>query len=327
MHLVRQRLFWRWLLAVILLTASFGLFSLHAQSKREPASRQSRPLYVNLEQALDTLSHAEIAREEAALAGNQPTALDQARQQCRTAIKQMLKLDTQVDQLLRTTYTIRPSQRKHTWTIKELESLVRNLKVQIARGYRNQALCYPDGSIDRINSLSLALKQVNEVTRQPLADASVWQARVEQAACLRFNNNTNQAAKLLAQWQTESPPANIASRLLGEQIRLSLSTSDIESALALSKTAEAQATIVPETAEAMLLTLLASQKFAEPTQTVEILRRAQTQVGNIAKQHGHYWQRRAESHLGHAMLTMLDSQDPTLLRLSLIHISEPTRPY
>ncbi|NOZ41281.1 MAG: hypothetical protein GXP24_13800 [Planctomycetes bacterium] len=207
-------------LAVVLLALSVAT-DLYAQ--------QSRPLYQATQQALDTLSRAEIARENS----KRGHSLETVRKQFRLAILQIREIEGKLADLLRQAYQQKPSQRdKDDWTVRELESLARNLKLQLARAYRNQALCYPVASPDRINALSLALEQLPEIITLPLNDASVWQARLEQIVCLRLLKKHSQATKLIERWQSASPPANIASRLANEKIYLDLESGNLTYALA-----------------------------------------------------------------------------------------------
>ncbi len=191
-------------------------------------AQPSRPLYQATQQALDTLARAEIAREE----GKQGGQLQVVRGQFRLAISQFRKIEKKLAILLQEAYQQKPSQRdKNDWTVRELESLARHLKVQLARAYRNQALCYADRSADRMNALHLALEPLRDVVMLQLDDASVWQARVEQIVCLRLLKKHAQAAKLIEHWLGASPPAHIASRLASEKIHLDLDAGNLTYAL------------------------------------------------------------------------------------------------
>lgn len=302
----------RWLVLLLVLLATPAS---RAQNLPSDTRMSSRPLYQSLQQSLDTLSRAEIAVEEARLSASQETKLEAARQQCRRAISQLVAIETKLRELLRETYQIRPSQRaKNSWTLRELESLARNLKVQLARGYRNQALSYPKDSVDRLNSLSLALQQLPEVTMQPLDDASVWRARVEQVVCLRLINRQADATGLITRWQAESPPADIASRLQGERLRIALGEPNLSQARVLideiRKDIQPQA---PETDDAILEAMLTLHEDAQRTPALAYLQDAVRQLQQITKNHGPFWQRRAEMRLGHAMNEHIESDDPRLL--------------
>ncbi len=204
---------------------------LYAQ-KKDASGRgelRSRPLYQATQKALDTLTRAEVAREN----DKHGQQLAAVRKEFRSAIAQFLALETPLADLLRQAYQLRPSQRgKNDWTPRELESLVRNLKVQLARAYRNQALCYPAGSADRVNALSLALEQLGELVTLPLDVASVWQARLEQIVCLRLLKRTSEAKQQIVRWQKASPSAGIALQLADELRNLELESGNLTSALA-----------------------------------------------------------------------------------------------
>jgi len=288
-----------WLLAISPIT------QLYAQSGEtaDKTRLQSRPLYQATQQALDRLTRAEIDREEASLGGQ---SLDSVRKQCRAAISQLRFLETQLTKLLRKSYQQPLSaQAKNSWSVRELESLLRHLKVQQARAYRNQALCYSDASTDRVNALSLALKQLADIVTLPLDDASVWQARIEQVVCLRLLKTNVEAKQQIERWQNASPPAKIASRLTAEALRIDLDQGAIPQALAkvvaLLDDQDSLAVIVPETDDAILEILLAARRRATPELSTHLTQRATRQLQRISAVHGPYWQRRAEVRFGRAL--------------------------
>lgn len=216
--------FANFLLAIGLLVAA-TVAPLFADSSK----LQSRPLYQATQQALDTLTRAERARED----GKRGQQLAAVRKEFRLAIAQFHAVETQQADLLRQAYQQRPSQRgEDDWTPRELESLARNLKVQLARAYRNQALCYAAGSADRVNALGQALEQLGEVVTLPLDAASVWQARIEQIVCLRLLKKKSNAEQLIVRWQKASPPKDIVLRLADELRNLELEAGNLTSALA-----------------------------------------------------------------------------------------------
>jgi tetratricopeptide (TPR) repeat protein len=190
--------------------------------------------------------------------------------------------------------------------VPELESLRRNLRVQLARAYRIQALCYPEKSVDRVNSLSLALDQLENVLSQPLDDAGVWRARVEQVVCLRLADQQIRAHEQLQRWLQASPPAHIAVRLQGEMLRLLLEGPHVDRARQFADQFQRSSVTAPETDEALLATRLASGQMKQATQ----------QLQHIAATHGAYWKRRAELLLGLAVAAQPDSADRELLNFA-----------
>ena len=188
-----------------------------------------RPLAQETQQVLDRLARAEVAREDS----KRGQRLDAVREEFREVISQIREIEKELAVLLRRAYRQKPSERgEKDWMVQELESLARNLKVQLARAYRNQALCFAAGSPDYVNALSLALKQLPNVVSQPIDEASVWQARVEQTVCLRLLKKQAEAKQQIVRWQKLSPPEEIAARLMDELQNLELESGNLAPALA-----------------------------------------------------------------------------------------------
>ena len=296
---------WGWACLAILNATTF----LQAQPPlgAQTSNLQSRPLYRSLQESLDLLSRAEIAREEATLLGKKSQELEPIRNQCRAAIKRLRSLESPLEQLLRKNYQLKPSQRdRNDWKLSELESLRRNLQVQLARAFRNQALCYAEDSEDRVNSLILALGQLAEVLTQPLDEADVWQARVEQVVCLRLAKRTAEARQQLDRWLQAAPPSRIAARLQGQRLRILLGERRFDQARQLADELQQSHADVPEADEAILATRLACGQMQRATQ----------QLLHIAATHGPYWKRRAELQLGLAVAKQPATTDPHLLNLA-----------
>lgn len=274
---------------------------------------QSRPLYQATQQALDALTRAEVAREEAVHAGTDQ-AIDVVRVQCREAIVQLRSVEAQLRGLLQKSYQIRPSKlEENSWSTRELESLSRNLNVQLARAYRNQALCYPTQTVDHVNALSMALELLGDLITQPLEDASVWQARIEYVVCLRLIKNPIEAQKQIDRWTNASPPADVASRFTGESLKIDLEMSETDRALAKMNAIPADTVIAPETDEAIMEVILAARQKATSARMTHYTNLAIRQLGHIRKTHGAYWHRRAEIQFGLALATKIDTNDPALL--------------
>lgn len=301
----------------VCLLVGINTSSSHAQTKKF----QSRPFFQEIQQTLDALARAEIAREEATLVGKQHGELDAIRKQCRQAILQLRSLETSLAELLRKSYQTRPSQRDaNEWTTRELESLRRNLKVELARAYRNQALCYADASPDRMNALNIALKHLQDVIAQPLNESSVWRGRVEQIICLRLLKKNDVVREELERWRAGAPPKKITARFFGEELLLDLSEGEVERAWALAtdQFAKKQArgddvVLVPQRDDAVFQVLLAMRRQSSAAQATEFTRRATEQLQYIAITHGPYWRRRAEVYFGRALAERLDTDDPQLL--------------
>jgi|GEM_PF-5613641 len=286
---------------LFLILSAAMLYAEPTQTSKLPARPHNQSdQHQSIQQALDTLTRAEIAREEATF-----TTADfgPARQQLRTAIASLQSIHAQLT-LLGKAYQKKPSQRDpESWTVQELESLLRNLQVQQARAYRNQALCYVAKSPDRLNALNLALEKLVGVVTLPLQEAIVWQARLEQVTCLRLLEKRAEAGQAIDRWLQASPPAEVASRLTGERLKIALQAGNVDHALAIVKTLSAAAQVAPETDDTILEVWLVAQRFEQAAQ----------QLKHIAQTHGSYWQRRAELRFGQALTSSNDIKDPQLL--------------
>ena len=84
-------------------------------------------------------------------------------------------------------------------TADELFSLQNSIRFQLARTYRNQGLCYPGDSTDRVAALTAAVKQLNATLTQLRADdALTWQVYRDLAVCHRLLGDLDQAQRALA---------------------------------------------------------------------------------------------------------------------------------
>jgi tetratricopeptide (TPR) repeat protein len=315
-------------IATVCLIASLSVQPMLAQQAPQVdaanlSAQAARPLAGGLAQALELLSRAEMAREEASLRVTVGTTLDGLldgpRAQCRTVLQQLDALEAQRSELLRSAYTRRPSERgPNDWSVAELESLGRSLQVQRARAFRNQALCYPAGSPDRIHALNRALAELTDIVSQPLDDPNQWQARLEQIESLRLLEKWAPAQQKIAQWQKQSPPAPIASRLEGERLRLALATGTPDLAR-VTTIRQTQQPVAPETDEAILETLLAARREADPQQLQRYTQQAIAQLRQMGATHGAYWQQRGEARLGHALAERPANDNAELLGFAAAH--------
>ena len=75
-------------------------------------------------------------------------------------------------------------------TPEELVSLQNNVQFQLARAFRNRALCYPPRSADRVAALNQAIQQLGKPLQQLAQDDLLaWEIRIDQVTCLRLLEN------------------------------------------------------------------------------------------------------------------------------------------
>jgi len=201
-----------------------------ASSKR--LQQSPRGILIRIQAVISELTRAAIVRQ-ASIGQPEPEAerkLENARSIFRSVVVEFQAIDTESEKLLHKIYHQSASAvRASGWTKTELESLRRNLALQQARTYRNQALCFPADSPDSINSLSLALQSVADLAKSSLNEDVVWTARLEQLACLRLLKRFSLAQKLLQHWRKAKPTATIAASLQREAAKLDLARGNINS--------------------------------------------------------------------------------------------------
>lgn len=196
------------------------------------AQESPQAILIRIQLALAEVVRAETMRQEVPMNPAANDKLSATRNVLRATIAELLRIDASIEELLRETYQKSASEARATgWTKSELEALRRNLAVQLARSYRNQALCYPDGSPDRMNALGLALERLADQATSSSDEDIAWKARFEQLACLRLSKRFAEARQLLEHWQQNDPTREFASALRGEALRLTLSQSDLEEAI------------------------------------------------------------------------------------------------
>src|SRR5690606_38423754 len=97
-------------------------------------------------------------------------------------------------------------------TAAEWSALKRQIDYQLARAYRNQGESYPSQSADRLSAIEQAVEALKLLSRSEAADAITWQARLDEAHCLRLLGDLNSAEKVLDLIDSQAPPPEIADR-------------------------------------------------------------------------------------------------------------------
>jgi TolA-binding protein len=266
--------------------------------------RHPQLLLVRLQAALAMAAHGESAREEAE-SSSDPKTTEAARTILRGAIAALNKLSEEIaEQLTRST----SKRGAGELSPPELQSLEVNVRYELARAFRNQALCYPSGTADRINSLSLAIEQLATVTREDPRTSLAWPAALAEIACLRLLGEYPEAQRRIERLEKSQPPQDFAERLRAERIRLALARSRIDEAL--SEAGDARQAGGAEIELARLEALLSAWQSAEGKRdaaAADFQRRAIEQVRAIQRWSGTRAARSAERLLSRALA---DSKSP-----------------
>ena len=220
-------------------------------------------------------------------------AAEPIRAQIRAAIAQLKQLDEDIAVELR-----RRSRAAGQLTDGELSSLRANVRFQLARAFRNQALCYPADSVDRTNALAQAIELVTPLSGAAADDPLVWPSRVDELVCLRLAGKLPQAAGRLAEFQKLDPSDALQPRLRAEAVRLLVAAGKLNEAYqaagaATDETGAAAAELNFARLQAIVALWQKAAKANADTETWE--RRAGEEVSHIESLHGPYWMRRAES--------------------------------
>jgi tetratricopeptide (TPR) repeat protein len=189
-----------------------------------------RLMLVRVQSALTASAQAQRAREEAELSGSQAGAMAAAQELARTTIVQLRKLEADCAALLK---NARRERELAGGDLSEAErlSLQTNLRYELARSLRNQALCYPAQSADRINSLSQAVELLGALSQQELQPPLASSVRGDEIACRRLLGDFSTAERRLADWDKSPPTGSALADLRAERIRLSLARRRLDEAL------------------------------------------------------------------------------------------------
>ncbi|MCG8587566.1 MAG: hypothetical protein MI757_22900 [Pirellulales bacterium] len=164
------------------------------------------------------LKLAEIAREEAALAGNDEAAARQVQQQLRAAIKDLRAFDESLAKLLRSPNVERDPSRGLTKD--QLSALRNNTRLQLGRAYRNQAETYPAGSADRVNAIGQADELFKELAEIDSSASYVWAARVERMRAARLAGAFDAGSEMVRLLLLLKPAERFEQAIRAEQLRL-----------------------------------------------------------------------------------------------------------
>ena len=254
-------------------------------------------ILVEVQVALADLARGELARIESELATSAEQSLESARQRLRAATRSLEEIDTAIGS--RIGASLQGVGRGQDIEQEELRNLRLHVQRQLARALRNQALCYPEHSADRLAALTAAVNQLQAPLAARAASDSVGsELLLERAICLRLLGDHNGALETLEQLNKAGAPT-LRMQLRAEQIRLHLAANDLVNARAL----VAQGRVVdgatsPDLDFAFLQSFVRQWRaLADQGEDEEASRwrdRAVAAAEFIEKNHGGYWSRRAD---------------------------------
>jgi tetratricopeptide (TPR) repeat protein len=260
-------------------------------------SGDPRILLVRVQDALTVLARGELYRQESEVLAESQEATEAARTHLREAARLLDQLHDDIAREIPLRHRASPTVGQ--LTADELISLQHHVQFQLARVYRNRALCYPADSEDRLAALTDAVDRL----QKPLAqiadnDPLIGPIRLDLAICLRLLGRLTEAEEILRVVQQSEAGGEIGWRARAEQVRLNLDRRQPDQALTVFESGR------PPTGHsaadldfAYLETCLALWQAAmsDDATTADTWRnRAAQVVRSIEQMHGPYWGRRGD---------------------------------
>ncbi len=264
-----------------------------------------RLLLVQTQGALARVARGELGRQESEVLGDQEERRKQAREFLREAIRTLGELSQQAESALRERSLPgrHPAESPATLSVYQLATLLKQIQYQTARALRNQALCYDARSADRADALARALALLNDLARLDSSDPLAWDSRVDEIVCHRLLGDDAAAQRKIDAAEADSPPGEIAARLVAERIRLDLASGRL--AEAAGRVNQLRSPTTPQLDYARLETALAAWQAADKAGQKETAAQWQTMsvalADQVAQYHGPYWSRLAKMLLAQSL--------------------------
>ena len=208
-----------------------------------------RLLLVRLQGVLALAAQGEAARQAASDQGadikdrdaGDPAAIATARDVLRRAIASLDELNAEIAVQLRRPNRTAPG--AAALSTAELQSLQAHVHLELARALRNQAMCYPEGSADRINALTRGGEALSAVIRSGERGPITWSAELEEISRQRLLGEYSAADRKLAELDKTQPPPAVAQLIRAERMRLALARGRVDDALAEAGTADRKSVV------------------------------------------------------------------------------------
>jgi hypothetical protein len=280
-----------------------------------------RLVLVQMQAVLAGLAQGELALEYAQLADKPSDELPEVRATFRGAIAELKKLDETIAAELQRRGPAARGDDQGQLSAAELASLDLHVRHELARALKNQGLCYPPASPDRINSLGQAIESLAALARHDMTGELAWSVRLDEIACLRLVGNFRDAERKLLQAARTEPSRAIEPKLRAERIRLALARGRIDEAL--SEAGPAGATKDSASADESLAKLEAYLAGWRRGREQDDLASAQPwekasvdQVHAIQQAHGAAAARQAETLLARSIVHSAGGENPRVLLLA-----------
>ncbi|RCS40730.1 hypothetical protein DTL42_25550 [Bremerella cremea] len=269
---------------------------------------------VEVQDALSQLARVRLLRQEGEVLGDTDKLAD-AQHLALETLQRFTKLQDHVDQLLRESHN---TSKKGGLSTDQLLALSRRVSLNAIQALEEQGLAYPPDSLDRTNSMALAVREIEPLTKLRPETGVLWPSLLLEIRALRSLGRLDQAEAKAARVLQLMPPPQVALAAQAEIVRAKLAQGELQAAIQLiNQGRELDGQTSPEMDYACFETYLALWKEAEQEKKQDEIQKWQNRSAAVVKQldqlYGPYWARRAEQQLtGNA--TSGGTQNVDLLR-------------
>jgi hypothetical protein len=270
----------------------------------------SYALLARRQAALVHLDRGTFAHEEAETSQDAAPLLQTARQQLRKSVRLLENLLLDVSRRLDQSNRAKGNQSQ--FTENQLARLKQQVRGELADALMNQAVCHPDSSPDRINALQKAKEILTSLgaAQHPLK----WNSRVQYLACLRLLGEATLFHERAEQYLAEQPPDDIAARIQMQLARQFLKEANFERALKQLNSARPTGRHARAECDLLELEILLSAAKHDETEDAKVWQQQATHLAaNIEREHTPYWNRRAESLIGHHVAATSTKQNAEMI--------------
>ncbi|PQO33029.1 hypothetical protein C5Y97_18015 [Blastopirellula marina] len=269
---------------------------------------------VEVQDALTQLARVRLLRQEGEVLADSDKS-QQAQYQALETLRRFEKLQEHVDDLLRQSHS---SGKTAGLSSDQLLALSRRVTLNTIQALEEQGLAYPPDSLDRTNSMALAVQKVEPLTQLRPETGVLWPSLLLEIRALRWLGRLDQAEAKAARVMQLAPPPPVALAAKAEIVRTKLARGETNQALQLiNQGRELEGQTSAELDFACFETYLALWKQAEEAKKPDEIQKWQNRSAAVVKEldqlYGPYWARRAEQQLtGNA--TSGGTQNVDLLR-------------
>jgi tetratricopeptide (TPR) repeat protein len=269
---------------------------------------------VEVQGSLVELARGELLRQLWELSGS-AAIREEAKKHLGNAIDALPRHDAKISELLH------PTRRQSADgpARHQLVALQRNLRYQLALGYRNRAQCYPDVPADRDDALRQAIDLFTPIAGLDVPDDIIWKSRLEVVRCHRLKGSADDAQRRLNQVEAADPPPpdDVRLKILAERIRIFAAAGDVSRALELAAPRPGLSGASPDLDLARLEAYLAAWQFQldrkDDARASEMEAKSLGHVRFMRSTYDPYWSRQAEMLLARSSLGASQGGDIALL--------------